>query len=651
MNELWEPFKLSLRYKWTIAASLISSLMIAVLWAGNITAIYPFVEVVFQGDSLQEWYAVKLEKLEQKVVDIDNKLQTTDAGSIEAKKLETELAAQQALKGWMVRTEPFVRDYLPHTPLGTLGMVMCLVCMATLLKGVCLVINQLCINRITQRTVYDLQRIFYSKTLKLDVPYIESLGTDHLFTNLTRHTENVGRGIGTIYGKSVREPLKLFACLAFAAIICWRLLLISMIVVPIGFAIGYWISRSIKKGAKSEIHGMKALYRTLLETLQSIRIVKLFNRERTEKARFRANSMFIYKRMMRIGFFRSLMSPVSELLGMTSIAIALMVGAYLVLNNQTHLFGLKISEEPLTLGALLAFYGLLIGISDPVRKMSDLFTILIMAQVASRALYGTYREPAKITGPAEPHQAAPHCESLEFRDITFEYKPETPVLKQVNLKIRFGETVAFVGANGSGKSTLANLIPRFYDPKEGSILLDGIDLREFRPSHIRRQIALVSQETVLFKNTVMENIRYARPSATDEEVVAAAQIAGAHEFVSNLSEGYETNIGERGNQLSGGQRQRLALARAILRDPRILILDEATSQIDVESEDIILNSLRNYVRDRTTIMITHRISNLALADRIVVLENGRIVGEGTHQQLLSNCGVYRALFNTASAAA
>ena len=303
------------------------------------------------------------------------------------------------------------------------------------------------------------------------------------------------------------------------------------------------------------------------------------------------------------------------------------------------------SDRPLDRGALVLFYGLLAGVADPLRKMSDIFSRLQAASAAADRIFSRLDRQPQVREPKQPVPFHRHHRDLVFENVGFAYQPGKPVLEEVNLRIAFGETIALVGPNGCGKSTLANLIPRFADPTAGVVKLDGVPLPDMRIRDLRRQIGLVTQETMLFDDTIFNNIRYGAPEATRQQVIEAAKRAHAHRFIEHeLPNGYETSAGALGNCLSGGQRQRIALARAILRDPPILILDEATSQVDLESEQAIQQVLEQFTQGRTTIVITHRLAVLSLADRIVVMQAGRIVDVGRHEELLTRCGFYRRLY-------
>ena len=294
---------------------------------------------------------------------------------------------------------------------------------------------------------------------------------------------------------------------------------------------------------------------------------------------------------------------------------------------------------------MLVFYGFLVGSIDPARKLTEVFNRIQRASAAADRVYQLFDREPTVRDPIKPIQLKRHHRDIVFDKVQFGYNAEQTVLHKIDLRIHYGETLAIVGPNGCGKTTLVNLLPRFYDPRGGSIRIDDVDLREVRMRDLRSQIGLVTQDPLLFDDTVFNNIRYGTPNATRQQVVEAAKKAYAHQFIEELLEnGYDTNVGQLGGRLSGGQRQRIALARAILRDPPILILDEATSQIDIESEHLIHKVLEQFARGRTAIIITHRLSTLDLADRILVMDQGRILDLGTHKELIGRSALYQRLY-------
>jgi ATP-binding cassette subfamily B protein/subfamily B ATP-binding cassette protein MsbA len=298
------------------------------------------------------------------------------------------------------------------------------------------------------------------------------------------------------------------------------------------------------------------------------------------------------------------------------------------------------------------FYGFLIGTSDPARKLSSVVGSIQAGAAAADRVYAVLDQQPTIVDRTAARRLTTSTRDIEFRSVHFHYRAGEPVLKGIDLKIPFGETLAIVGPNGCGKSTLAKLMLRFYDPTQGSVHIGGVDLRQQKLRDLRRQIGTVTQHTWLFDDTVMNNIRYGRPHASDSEVISAARLAHADHFITHVLEhGYETQIGEAGGRLSGGQRQRIALARAILCDPAILILDEATSQVDVESEQLTHQALQQFKAGRTIMLITHRLTTLSLADRILVMDDGRISDLGTHDELVARCELYRRLYQVSLKAA
>ena len=329
---------------------------------------------------------------------------------------------------------------------------------------------------------------------------------------------------------------------------------------------------------------------------------------------------------------------------MATVGLAILAGGYLVLNEETHLFRIRMSDQPLSIGQVLMFFGFLIGATDPARKLTDVWGGLQRGIAATNRVYEIIDHQVRVRDPSEPKSISRPHRTITFQNLAYQYPSGPPVLRGLDLSIRHGETIALVGPNGCGKSTLVSLLCRFDDPQSGAILLDDTPIHEIGLRDLRRRIALVTQRTVLFDDTIANNIRYGSPGASRDQVVRAAKLAFAHEFITEKTpDAYETVLGVGGMRLSGGQMQRLALARAFLRDPDILILDEATSQIDLESEQLIHRALEKFLVDRTGLMITHRPSSLALADRIAVIEGGAIAALGSDDELLSRNGFYKNL--------
>jgi len=386
-----------------------------------------------------------------------------------------------------------------------------------------------------------------------------------------------------------------------------------------------WLNRRMRTISTSVLSQSKGYHHVLLEALNNVLTVQAYTMEPFERQRFRDCTGDMMRIGMQHSFYRALANPITEVLGIGMVATSIAVGAWLVINQETQIFGITMTDQPMTVPGIMIFFGFLIGASDPVRKLSGVITGLNMGCVGAQGLYPLLDTESKLAQVAEPKRLpSPHRE-IRLDNVSFSYDGIDLVLDKVNLAIPFGERVAIVGPNGGGKSTLINVICRFYDPTGGRVLLDGVPLTELALDDLRRRIAMVTQQTELFNESILYNIRYGRWDATDEEIEEAARQAHAHEFISEFPHGYRTMVGPNGFRLSGGQRQRIALARAFLRNAEILVLDEATSQIDVESERLIHEALSRYVENRTVLMITHRASTLALADAIVEVDHGQAV--------------------------
>lgn len=656
MKSFARAIGLAVQNRATLLGVVFTSLVVGVLWGANIGVVYPFVEVVFKGQTLQQWIDGEITESAKRVSELGietGQLQETlphlvgsdyqQASNRIAYLKVDRLAELQATEQYR-RIQPYVHAYLPTTPFNTLLMIVGILIAGTALKDLFLVANLVLVERLVQLTAFDLRKQFFRQTLRLDLASFGNSRNSELLSHFTYDLNCAVLGLSTLFGKAMREPLKMVVCLIGASFISWRLLLLSLIVTPPALFLMQRLSKSIKRANRRAMEEMSQLYNTLTETFTGIQTVKAFTMEGFERNRFHQSAKEFFHKSIKITLYNSLTKPITEILGVGVISLALVAGAYLVLNGETHLLGIRICDTPMSLGKLLLFYGFLAGISDPARKLSDVFVIIQGGAAACERIYPVMDRTPTMSDPAVSRSTTKPHHRLVINDVEFHYEPGQPVLKGVSLEIKYGETIAIVGPNGCGKSTLINLLPRFYDPVRGSIRFDDVDLREMRLRDIRQRVGLVTQQTHLFDDTILNNIRYGSPNATDEEAIEAAKKAHADRFIlDKLDKGYDSHVGQGGGRLSGGQRQRIALARAILRDPEVLILDEATSQIDIESEQLIHQALEEFVRDRTAIMITHRLSTLQLADRVVVMEAGKIIDVGTHAELLRRCSLYSRL--------
>lgn len=656
MNNFVRIVRMTLSRRLTFLAVVLTSLGVAFFWGGNLALIKPVIEIVFTDKSPHAL-------ADQKVVDAKAKLAATEdellrvtvnLWSAPPEKrtalhiLRDRLVQQELAEQYTLRAAQFIRPlihrFMPDSTFLALGIFLAFFITATLLKDAMLVANLVLVERLSQLAMLDMRNRLFRKTLQMEMAHFGDGHSTHIMHRISSDVNCAFSGVNAVCGRMILEPLKMLACLAGAAIICWKLLIVSLLVAPVAAYVMVRISKSMRKANKRAMEEMGMLYTLLAETLTNIQTVKIFGMERHERRRYAESGKNYYKRSMRIMFFNALGRGSAEFMGMTIICIAIAAGAYLVLNPQAAIFGIPLMDQQLSPSSLLAFFALLAGVSDPARKMSEVMGTLQRGVAAADRVFDILDYQPKIVDPPHPKRLTSRQPELVFDHVSFQYSTGQQVLNDVNLRIPFGQTVAIVGPNGCGKTTLVNLLPRFYDAVEGAVRLDGIDVRDLRLKDLRRTIGLVAQQATLFDDTVMNNIRYGSPQASDQQVIAAAEKAYAHRFITErLDKGYQTTVGERGGRLSGGQRQRILLARAILRDPPFLILDEATSQIDLESEQLIHRVLEQFVGGRTTLMITHRMSSIALADRIVVMDLSRIIDSGAHDELLTRCDLYRRL--------
>ena len=656
MNNFGRVLKIAARRRFALVGILFSSLVIAVLWGANIGTLYPLVEVVFKGDSLPSYVASRIEttqvdltELDQQLLGISQSLSLARddekiALQVEMQTLESRRAVVRESNAWFVKVQPWIDRYAPDGPYQTLMLVVALLVGGTALKLLALMLNLLLVQYVAERTAFDLRSAFFRKSLSLDLDSFGENGSAELTSRLINDVSNVSAGVSVLLGRMVREPLKMIVCLGGAMFICWRLMLLVMIVTPIVALVMSYLSRAIRRASRRAMEEMSQLYGMLSDAFAGIRVVKAFNTQAFERAKFRRGTYAFYRKSMKIAFYNMLARSSSEMLGMATIGMAILAGGYLVVNQETHLLGIRMCREPLNVGEVLMFFGFLIGASDPARKLTDVWSGLQRGIAATVRVYDIIDQPVRVKEPAMPKSVARPHRTIAFKDVCYQYSSGPKVLQGMDFEVQHGETVAVVGPNGSGKSTLVSLLCRFDDPQSGEVLLDRVPLREMRTRDVRRRIALVTQRTSLFEDTIENNIRYGSPGADSHAVVRAAKLAFADDFIrTKTPDGYQTLLGTGGVRLSGGQMQRIALARAFLREPDILILDEATSQIDMESEQLIHQALKKFLVNRTGVMITHRPSSLAMADRTIVVEAGKVSDEGTHAELRQSNAFYQSL--------
>jgi subfamily B ATP-binding cassette protein MsbA len=503
----------------------------------------------------------------------------------------------------------------------------------TAIKGVAEYFSAYLMARVGQASVLKLRQDLYAHVLRQSASFFERHRTNYLVSRLVTSAAAIEVSVSATLRDMLRESFTLIAFLGASFYYNWRLTLGSLLIAPPIAFLTARFGRSLRNLATESFEGNKLLTDTAQEALANQNIVKAYRAEDREAGRFTLVARQIMRAQLRSAKIAALSPPTIEMIGVLAVAALLFFGQREIMLGR------------MNAAQFLTFLFFLFRSYDPMRKLSRLQNSMEQALAAARHVWEVMDEHAET--PEKPGAVSLPLlqDRIEFRNVSFGYGDETrSVLREVSLAVPAGQMVALVGESGGGKSTLTKLIPRFHDPASGAVLWDGIDLREASLSSLRAQIAIVTQETVLFNDTVLNNLSYSRPSASRNEIEAAARVAFAHDFIMELPLGYDSIVGERGIFLSGGQRQRLAIARAVLADAPVLVLDEATSALDAESERLVQRALANLVKDRTTIVIAHRLSTVRRANQIVVMERGRIIETGTHTQLLARGGVYQRLY-------
>ncbi len=484
------------------------------------------------------------------------------------------------------------------------------------------------------RSVIDLRRRMYTHMFNLPLSRFAQ-NTSDTMSKYVQDMNDIVRGLENFFQKVVTEPIKALGVTCFALWLDWQLTLSVILGVPIALLIFRYLGKKVRRANKKLLVGYGVMLGVLESTLAGMRVVKGYMREGYECRRlFRIDRMLL-RQQLKIAFIEALTSPFSEVLGF-------FIGALAIVYYANRMFNYGVTPPDMVV--MLVCLG---AIFDPVRKLSSVYPKIQRANAAAERVFDLIDTPSEYVLDAGKPRLAPPRQSIELENVVFQYPgANRPAINGVSLHIKRGETIALVGPNGSGKTTLVSLLPRFYPLNGGRILIDGQDIQDVSLRSLRAQFSLIAQESIIFPDTVRSNIAYGKREATPAEIEAAAKKAFADEFIRQMPQGYDTLVGEHGATLSGGQRQRIAIARAILRDAPILIFDEATSQVDPESEMKIHQALDAFIKDRTAFIIAHRYSTVSGADRIVVMDDGQIVAVGPHEQLLRSCPLYRRLYET-----
>ena len=516
-------------------------------------------------------------------------------------------------------------------PVSTLAFICVLMISFVILKNFFLYLSYVVLNPLKNRIVNHLREDLYDKILRLPIGYFNEKRKGDLMSRIANDVGEVeGSVVGTLEGW-IRDPLTIIVTLTVLFLISYQLTSFILILIPVlGLVIGR-ITKSLKRHSVEVSRKNGESFSIIDETLGGLRVIKAFNIEKLLRNKYFTTSRELLDAKNKISYRRDMASPLSEILGVLLFTVVLYYGGRLVLKGQL-----------IEASAFLGFLGIFFNIINPAKALSTSFSNMRKGAAAIQRIEEVLNTPVTVDDNPNGKQLTSFSDRIEFRNVCFAYD-DAVILDNINLVIEKGKTVALVGSSGAGKSTLADLVPRFHDVTSGEVLIDGVNIKDYSLESVRSQMSIVTQEPILFNDTIANNIALGKSNASQEEIEAAAIIANAHPFILKKEGGYQSNTGDRGTRLSGGERQRLTIARAVLKNPPILILDEATSSLDTESERLVQDAINNMMQNRTSIVIAHRLSTIRHADEIIVLQKGKIVERGNHDQLLALDGFYRKL--------
>jgi subfamily B ATP-binding cassette protein MsbA len=526
----------------------------------------------------------------------------------------------------------FVKIIVEHGAINAILFVCLAIVASVILTNFFRFLERITAAKIKVDIVKNMRMNIFRNVLELQIGYFNSNRKGDLISRFTNDVAEVENSVVNSLKFVMKEPITIIVYFAVLFFISAKLTLFTLILLPITGGILAEIIKRLKKKAVQSQESLGRIVNILDETFSGMRVVKAFNAKSFILNKIDDETTYHRRVNLSIARKNELASPVSETLGVMIVAAILYFGGSIVLSENSTLSG----------GEFLAFLGLFAQIIQPAKNFSNGITSVQKGTVSAQRIFDVIDTVPAIQNKPNPKQLDEFKHDIEFKNVSFAYEKDD-VLRNVHLKIQKGKTIALVGPSGGGKSTLADLVPRFYDPTQGQVLIDGIPITDYELESLRKQMGVVTQESILFNDTIFNNIAFGMENVNEADVINAAKVANAHDFIMQTRDGYNTTIGERGSKLSGGQRQRLSIARAVLKNPAILILDEATSALDSESEKLVQDALNNLMKNRTSIVIAHRLSTIQHADEIIVVQHGQIIERGSHLELISQSGLYKKL--------